>query len=276
FGLGAESVQYTETTRNISATSPRMTNLMQRSIGYTPIGKRAGFYLRTLSTITTGTTTETWSMAPFGTVQSNKRKVKLVDLGLIGSWLVGHGVQVLGGLNINTMNFSRSAFAYPQGTQGTLTRNNAGNIVFTPTSLGDLQQLSSGGSTRYLVRQRGAIYEDQTNVVLNLGLRFDSLFLDRHAPFRFAVGGTVGVPVLYSVYNSNFPDSKWQEYFRGYDISAEIGAGVNFAKDFELMVFVTGDYRYRPETARDPATGGFVPKNTTSIVRISGNLSWHF
>jgi len=55
FTLGMESVQYSEDTGSgIKALGKSMTNLTQRSSGYTAVDDHFGFYITTISTLSAG------------------------------------------------------------------------------------------------------------------------------------------------------------------------------------------------------------------------------
>ncbi|MDQ6953333.1 MAG: hypothetical protein Q9M15_07390 [Mariprofundaceae bacterium] len=279
FTLGMESVQYSEDTGSgITASGKSMTNLTQRSSGYTAVDDHFGFYITTISTLSAGQVQESWSWGNYGTVQTNQRKVMLTDLELSAAWeIFDHyfdGLQLVSGLNLNRMSFSRSGFIYPKGTQGTVATNAAGNVLsFTPNNNGAIQQLTPAGG--YIARQPGAVFEDSTTLLAEIGLNYDSFFSDAQG-IRFLGGVKAGIPLYYYVTNSNYPNTSWTSSFKGYNLHANVGVGFQIKDNFDFVVMGSGDYRFRPSTSVDPATGGIVPNITVTIFRATAGLSWSF
>ncbi|MDQ6995062.1 MAG: hypothetical protein Q9M18_05650, partial [Mariprofundaceae bacterium] len=131
--LGVESVQYNENTSGITASGAPMNNMIQRSSSYTHVNDDFGFYITTNSTLIANQKGENWNYSPYGIVQTNQRKVILTDISLDGAWNIGNGLQMTGGLGMNTMSFSRSGFKYPKGTRGVAILNASNQVTsFTP------------------------------------------------------------------------------------------------------------------------------------------------
>lgn len=256
-----------------------MTNLTQRSSGYTAVDDHFGFYITTISTLSASQRQESWTWGNYGTVQTNQRKVMLTDLEVSAAWeIFDHhfdGLQLVSGLNLNRMSFSRSGFSYPKGTQGAATIT-AGQVVlgsFAANANGPLQQLTAGGG--YLARQPGAVFEDSTTLLAEIGLNYDSFFSDAQG-IRFLGGIKAGIPLYYYVTNSNYPNTSWTSSFKGYNLHADLGIGFQIKDNFDFIVMGSSDYRFRPSTSVDPVTGGVVPNITVTILRATAGLSWSF
>jgi len=275
--LGAESVQYGENTVGITASGPRMNNMIQRSSSYTRVNDDFGFYITTTSTLIGNQNNESWTMSPYGIVQQTQRKVILTDITLDTAWDIGHGLQITGGLGMNTMSFSRSAFAYPKGTRGTattVTANGQTTVVpgtFAADPNGPLQQLTATGG--YLTRSPGAVFEDSTSILGQIGIKYDSFFLNDRG-FRLLAGANAGIPLFYYVTNSLFPNTSWTSLFQGYNLHADLGIGFKIKDNFDFIVLGSGDYRYRPATNK--IGRAFVPNVTVTILRATAGLSWSY
>jgi len=276
FTLGVASIQYSEDTgAGITASGKNMTNLTQRSSGYTPVGDEFGFYITTVSTLSASQVNESWNKSPYGIVQQNQRKVSLSDLVIDAAWDIYDGIELISGLSLNRMNFSRSGFTYPQGTRGTLATTNPAT-GFTPDKNGPYQQLTAaGGYIRYMGRQLGAIFEDSTSLMGEIGLQYDTI-AHPDSPWRFMGSAKAGIPLYYYVTNSNYPNTSWTSSFKGYNLHADIGLGYQIKDNFDIVFVSSGDYRYRPQTSTDSTTGGSVPNNTTTIIRMTAGLSWSY
>jgi len=275
FTLGVESVQYSENTgAGITASGKNMLNLTQKSLGYTAVSDDFGFYITTISTLTANQVTESWAMGQYGTVQTNQRKVMLTDLHVQAAWMIQDSVQLLAGLGMNRMSFSRSGFTYPKGTRGVATTNTANQVTgFRNDPNGPIQQLTTTGG--YLARQPGAIFEDSTSLMAEIGVNYDSFFQHTNG-LRFIGSARAAIPVYYYVTNSNYPNVSWSNAFKGYNLHADLGLGYQLKDNFDLIMSVSGDYRYRPATSVDAATGGFVPNVTVTIARLTAGLAWSF
>jgi len=280
--LGAESVQYSENTSSgITASGPRMNNMIQRSSSYTNVSDDFGFYITTNSTLIGNQNNENWTLSPYGIVQQNQRKVILTDITLDTAWGIGHGWQVTGGLAMNTMSFSRSGFKYPQGTRGTLTANANNQIRFVPNNLGQYQELQVNTATaataayngQAVKRNPGAVFEDSTTILGQVGVKYDSFFLD-DSGFRLLGGVSAGIPLFYYVTNSDFPNTSWTSSFQGYNLHADLGIGFRIKDNFDFVVLGSGDYRYRPATNK--IGNAFVPNITVTALRATAGLSWSY
>lgn len=270
FTVGYESVQYDEaTTGGITASGPRMGNIIQRSSGYTSVTSSFGFYITTSSTLVANAEQEQWNLPIYGNVQNDQRKMRMTDVNMEAAWKAFGGVQLLLGLGLNTMSFSRSGFTYPQGTQGTL---GPGGFVADPN--GPIQQLVNGGNIQYLARQSGAVFEDSSTLLGRIGLRYDA-FVAGSRGLHWRAGFNAGIPLYYRVENSNFPNSSWSSTFKGYNVSTDAGLGFKFKNDLDLTMLASYSKRHRPETNKD-ASGAFVPRVDVDLFRLAAGLTWRF
>jgi len=275
FTLGYESVAYKEDTgAGISATSPNTGNIIQYSKGYTALNEDFGFYITTASPLVANTTTESWDVNGFGLVQQNRRNVRVNDLSIDLALNQGADLQILAGLGWKALAFSRSAFSYPKGTQGNY---NAATQIFTPVANGSVQEIvSAAGTKQYITRQPGAIYENASSASLRLGVNYDSFFSGSSQDWRWIGGVMASVPIYYGVENSNFPNTSWTSYFKGYDIEVNAGVGIPLTEKLQLLFLASGSHAYRPRTSIDVATSGFVPNTTIDVFRSSMGLIWSY
>ena len=257
--IGAELVTYAESTTvggyplTMSAT---VTNMVQRSGGYTPVSEFGGFYIQTATTLDPLSAHEEWDISPFGIIQTNERKVRWNELNAYYSWLFRDtGYQVVGGMGISTLSFIRSDFQRSTGTSA------------FETSLGSTLSIFPG-----------AISEDSTHVVANVGFRYDSTFVDPDETTRFQWGISAGVPVYYKVENSNFPGTTWTENFQGYDVTGNVGYGFQLHEKFLMSMSAEVLYKLRPETSGKAVAGGTgrIPEVTVSNVRLTAGLEWSY
>jgi len=279
--LGVESVQYDENTSGITASGSPMNNMIQRSSSYTHVDDDFGFYITTNSTLLANQKSESWNLSPYGIVQTNQRKVILTDIALDGAWNIGNGLQITGGLGMNTMSFSRASFKYPQGTQGTIAVNANNQVTsFTANNLGSYQQVSPSTAVapalyngRILARSPGAVFEDSTSILGQVGVKYDSFFLD-DSGLRLLGGLRVGIPLYYYVTNSGYSNMSWTSSFKGYNLHADLGIGFEIANHFDFIVIASGDYRYRPQT--NTVGRAFIPNVKVTVLRTTAGLSWDY
>ncbi|MDQ7002122.1 MAG: hypothetical protein Q9N02_05485, partial [Ghiorsea sp.] len=190
-------------------------------------------------------------------VQTNQRKVRLNDLTLLyASQFECSGFQLIGGVNIVTLSFTRSDF-----------RKSTGATAFE----------ASIAPTTYTVFP-GSITEDSTNISAIVGVRYDTVFLDALDDGRLQFSLTAGVPMYYKVENSNFPNTTWVESFQGYDVQSNIGYAFRLYKDFFLSMNVNVNYKQRPETRGLAVAGGTgrIPKVVMYNIRSTIGLEWGF
>jgi len=266
--LGAEIISYGEKTQvgagelNLNQS---VVNVVQRSGGYTPVSETTGFYVNTATTLDPRTARESWDISPYGVVQTNDRKVRWNELYMMASWLPSDdsGLHYVAGFGMATMAFSRSDF--------------------TLTTIG-----------KTLANQEiGSIGEDSTHISANVGVKYDSTFIDPDEESRLQAGFSLGVPVYYRVENSKYSGTAWTEYFKGYDINADVGYGFQIFEKFMLSLHLDAQYKFRPQTSSenvtfkqpDPAnlsqlltyTGsGFIPEATIWNVRTTIGVEWSY
>ena len=257
--IGAEIISYGEKTTvsgyplNMEAV---VVNVAQRSGGYTPVSEFGGFYIQTATTLDPLSANEQWDIQPFGVVQENERKVRWNELNVLYSQLFrDSGYHLVAGASIATLSFIRSAFT--KGVGATAFENAVG----TPLNIFP-----------------GAISEDSTHVTANIGFRYDSTFLDPDETSRFLWGVSAGVPLYYKVENSNFPGTTWVEYFKGYDVAANISYGFQVYEKFMLSMSAEGLYKRRPETHGIAVSGGVgrIPEVTIWNVRLAAGIEWSY
>ena len=258
--IGSETLTYGEQTSVAGYPldmSQSVTNVMQRSGGYTPISEDVGFYIETASTLNASPAREEWNIGTFGVVQNNLRKVSWNQLDALLAWHIQEsGFHVLTGVGLTTLSFTRSDFIKDAGAP-------AFEAAIAPT---------------VYTAFPGAISEDSTHVSANIGIRYDSIFVGKDDDSRLQASFIFGVPVYYAVENSQFPGVRWVEYFKGYDVSADIGYAYRIYKDFMLSTHAEVLYKTRPETSPVAVVGGqgVVPKSTALNVRLSAGVSWSF
>ncbi len=257
FEVGMENISYGETSTvrgyplNMEAV---VSNVVQRSGGYTPIGKDSGFYVQVATTLIPSAAHEQWNIQPFGVIQENERKVNWNELNVkYASLISGTGHQLVAGVEVTTLSFTRFSF------------NRAADTAAFE---------SATGST--LVTPSGAIVEDSINLTANIGYRYDSTFVTPNETTRFLGGIHVGVPVYYRVENSSLPNTSWIEYFKGYDVSANAGYGIQIFENFMVSTSMELLYKFRPETHGKAVAGGIgrIPEVTIWSARLSAGVTW--
>ncbi|MDX8384626.1 MAG: hypothetical protein R8M45_11130 [Ghiorsea sp.] len=263
--IGAETISYGEETTvsgNALNMNQTVTNVVQRSGGYTPVGKDFGFYVHSATTLDALPSRESWDISPFGIVQSNDRKVHWNELNILASWrFQDSGYHMVAGASMSTLGFVRSGF------------NKENGATAFEASL-----------TSPFAVPSGAVTEDSTNIALNMGFRYDSTFVDPDESSRFLAGVLVGTPAYYKVENSNFPGARWISNFQGYDLQANIGYGFKIFEDFMLSTHVEFLYKFRPETGKVAVgtddTGktlyGWIPNATIWNLRTVLGLEWSY
>jgi len=269
--IGSETVSYGEKTLFVGEElnmNTAVTNIAQRSGGYTPISEFAGFYVQTSTTLDPLSTTEEWILPTYGVVQRDERKVRWNELNIMYSWLFANsGYHVVGGVNIATLSFIRSYFRAGEGTPAL---NAYLATIYPPDPVtGDPVELTFSD---------GAITEDSTHMVANVGFRYDSTFLDPDETTRLLWGVSVGVPMYYKVENSNFPGVTWTSNFEGYDITANVGYGFQIYEKFMLSMSSEFLYKFRPETEGIAVTGGTgkIPDVTIGSLRLALGVEWSY
>ncbi|MDQ6988417.1 MAG: hypothetical protein Q9M19_00945 [Mariprofundaceae bacterium] len=260
FEMGFESISYAEDIKiqgyDLSM-EQTVFNPIQRSGGYTPFTENSGFYIQTSSTLDASLKREEWDIQPFGIVQNNLRKVSLNELNVLYAWLFEQtGYHLVTGMGITTLAFSRSDFQKDVGAP-------AFEAAIAPTTYTAFP---------------GAISEDSTNITVNIGLKYDTTFIDPDATTRWQAGVMLGIPMYYKVVNSQFPGAEWVSNFQGFDVSADIGYAFQIYEKFMLNTNAAILYKTRPETDGVAVSGGtgVIPEVTILSARLSTGISWSF
>lgn len=257
FGLGVESLNYQETFTASDGgqieTDTTLTNVIQRSGGYTYVSPQGGFYLNTASTLSGGTDQESWKHDTLGTLQTDEMKASVAELNILGAWHFSPAHHLVAGPQVFTMNFSRTGWDTGSGVQ---------------------------------MEPLGAISEDSLSVDAVVGYRFDSFFRDPEAPLRLLGGVTASLPLYYRVYNSggSMRDQtsgaittqapvELTDSFSGYGLSADAGLGWRLNDNFTLTGRLEAALKERDEIKE----GGFtLPEVTVTTLRAMLGLIWSF
>ncbi len=302
FGVGIESITYQEKTLLRGGipveTETTLTNIVQRSAGYTSVSPKIGFFLETASSLDNGTDQEGWEIAGGTIIQTNEMKIKTSELNLLGAYHLRPGHMFTAGLDVFSLNFSRSD-------------------VHT--------------SSKVQNAALGAVSEDSFSFIGVLGYRYDSVFARPEAPLRFRCGVKASVPVYYKVYNSGsaelerqldasdnylyqpehepirdntgeiisyqhidangylINESEEDHYVTnivqsdpitlenvfggGYGVGADIGLGWRLNPNFTLQFALEALYKSRDEIKEDGFT---LPEVTVTVVRGLAGLIWSF
>ncbi len=271
FSLGYENVNYKEASGALTSSGRHMNNMMQASKAYTAINDDFGFYISTVSTLVTNSSAEQWSVSPYGTIQTNQRRMSAVDLYIDAAMNMSDGWQLTMGLGWNKETFTRAGYAYPQGVRGNCVFTATG-CTFTPNASGIFQEIAPGGVV--IARLDGATVEDSNSLMLRFGVRYDTFFTD-DSQWRLMAGTQAAVPLYYYVTSSILPGLTWKSSFRGYNLHVDGGMGYKLTPKFDVLFLLSGDYRYRPQT--NPGVGGLtVPNTKVFILRPSIGLGWSF
>ncbi|PLX86221.1 MAG: hypothetical protein C0618_09590 [Desulfuromonas sp.] len=293
-GVGVETVTYQEKTRlrdgNPVETDTTLVNVVQRSAGYTGVSERFGFYLETLSSLSTGTDQEEWDHSVAGIIQTNEMKVQTSEFNLLGAYHVRPGHMVTAGLDVFSLNFTRSDVR---------TSNQVQNAAL------------------------GAVSEDSFSFVAELGYRYDSSFVRPKQSLGYHLGAKASFPIFYKVYNSGSAELQRQvdasgnyiyqtghnaadghvdadgyltdgvyeedhyvteivhsdpvdlEKFGGggYGLGADAGVTWRLNDKFSLHASVEFVHKWRDELKENNYT---LPEVTVTIVRGLGGLVWNF
>jgi len=261
--LGMESITYKEqsTSGAISQTSPAVANLIQRTGGYTPVTDKVGFYIETESTLEAGSANETWTVNPFGTVQTNVRTAKLASLKALSAYHLESmpGLHITTGLQYESMSFTRSNFA-----------------AINPGAANFDAAIKAAGNPNGFVTAGGAINEDSTSIMGLIGFRYNDFFANARpdSKFRLLVSGSVGVPLYYSIKNSQYPNTEWTSSFAGYDLNGSLGVSYVVFNNFSLQATVTANYIKRSQTS--VVNGAYVPVITATRIAPACGFNWTF
>ncbi|MDX8383497.1 MAG: hypothetical protein R8M45_05410, partial [Ghiorsea sp.] len=215
-----------------------------------------GFYVHSATTLDALPSQEQWNVGTFGSVQSNERKVHWNELNILVSWrFQDSGYHMVAGASMSTLGFVRSGFKRDDGTAAF--EASLGKTLAIPT---------------------GAVTEDSTNIALNMGVRYDSTFVNPDESSRFLAGVLAGIPAYYKVENSNFPGARWVSSFQGYDLQANIGYGFKVFEEFMLSTHVEVLYKFRPQTDGVAVAGGtgVIPDVTIWNFRTVLGLEWSY
>jgi len=263
FGLGIEAVSYQER-MSVGAGELRMktqvNNIIQRSGGYTPISRKSGFIIDTISSIDSGNSTENWNLGNLGRVQTDNMRVEMTEVNLEGVRVYKPGHFFSGGLGVRNLKFTRSNFQ--------------ASAVIRDIPL-------------------GAIAESNINVVATLGYRYDSFFIEPERTIRTAFMVQTGIPVYYGVENTG--GSMWNrqsvintvnaavtaqppvsivKYFpSGYDIKLNGLVGYKINNRFTISSFTELAYTKRSSMTKANAT---VPEVTVLALRSTLSMLWTF
>ena len=257
--IGTETISYGETTTVAGYQlnlSQAVTNAVQRSGGYTPLSDELGFYIQSATTLDPLPAEESWNISPFGSVQTNQRKVRWNELSVLLSWQFHEtGYHAVTGMNISALSFTRSYFQRSTGTAA-----------------------FEAATASTLSLPTGSITEDSTNVSALIGFRYDSTFIDPDETTRLLGGIMLGTPVYYKVENSGFPGVRWVEYFQGYDVVANIGYGMQIHEKFLFSMHTEVIYKKRFETSGLAVAGGTgrIPEVTIWNARVTAGVEWSY
>lgn len=308
-GFGVGQMSYLEGGKLSSGinfeTNPTTTNFFNYSGGYTPINKRAGFYINTVSTLSSNSVAEHWrangtvtngevTNSVNGTYQKNFTSSTHNELDIFISYLLAPGHQVyVGGSYIRTL-LDRNSFSDGENI------DDFNNAHMTPyignTDIPDLGATDQNGNgtlelneltDHYGVNPSESVVnftETFTSAVAQIGYLYDSRFATKELGLRWLGGVTVGVPFYYDVVNTSRPTLSFTDSFNGYNLKAHVGAGWRFTRSVGLVAKVDYYLRerdevrvslpYNEELQRQRAA--FIPENEVQYVTFSATVFWNF
>ncbi|MDX8394337.1 MAG: hypothetical protein R8K21_07110 [Mariprofundales bacterium] len=268
FGMGMEALTYEEnlvTTAGTFSLKTTVNNFIQRSGGYTPISRKSGFIIETVSSINSGVSTDNWNLSGAGTVQTNDARVEITEINLEGirHYLPGHLFS--GGVDIHTLNFTRSNF-----------ETNANYISQQPL---------------------GAVSESNLSVIATAAYRYDTFFIDPERTVRMAFHAQVGLPLYYAIENTGMaqwnrkettqlvvnavtqqqPVSLNQYFAKGMNFKIDGMLGYKLNKHFTLAGFAELSYKRRPLISKNQnGQTVSVPEVTITTLRTTASVIWTF
>jgi hypothetical protein len=308
-GFGIGQLSYKESGTLSSGlkfeTTPTTTNIFNNSGGYTPINKHAGFYINTLSTLSSSTTDESWNASGTvsnagvtnsvdGSYQTNSASSTHNELDILLGYLIAPGHQiVLGGSYIRTLmdrnSFDNGSdindFNYAHLTPA-IGNNDVVGIGAEDINENGTLELDELVAT-YGVNPKDSIVnftETFTSIVMQAGYIYDSRFASKQLGLRWMGGVIVGLPAYYDVINTSNPTLSFSDSFSGYNIKSYIGAGWRFNKSFGVIAKVDYFFRYRNEVSvglgfseeLQRNRSAIIPENEVSYWNTSLTAFWNF
>ncbi|MDX8377235.1 MAG: hypothetical protein R8L53_04345 [Mariprofundales bacterium] len=275
FGMGMEALTYEEslaTTAGTFSLKTTVNNFIQRSGGYTPISRKSGFIIETVSSINSGVSTDNWSLSNVGTVQTNDVRIEITEINLEGirHYLPGHLFS--GGVGIHTLNFTRSNF-----------KLTSLNFIANPPSLSQ--------------QPLGAVSESNLSVIATAAYRYDTFFIDPERTVRMAFHAQVGLPLYYAIENTGMaqwnrsettqlvanavtqqqPVSLNQYFAKGINFKVAGMLGYKLNKHFTLAGFAELSYKRRPLISKNQnGQTVSVPEVTITTLRTTASIVWTF
>ena len=290
-GFGVGQLSYKESGTLSSGlkfeTTPTTTNIFNNSGGYTPINKHAGFYINTLSTLSSSTTDESWNAigtvsnagvtnSVDGSYQTNSASSTHNELDILLGYLFAPGHQiVLGGSYTRTLmdrnSFDNGAdindFNYAHLTPA-IGNNDVVGIGAQDINENGTLELDELVAT-YGVNPKDSIVnftETFTSIVMQAGYIYDSRFASKQLGLRWMGGVIVGLPAYYDVINTSNPTLSFSDSFSGYNIKSYIGAGWRFNKSFGVIAKVDYFFRYRNEVSVGLGFSEELQRNRSAII----------
>ena len=308
-GFGVGEISYSESGILSSGvkfkTTPSTTNIFNQSGGYSPIGKKYGFYINTLSTLTSSNSNEYWqalgtvtkgelSNSVDGIYQENVVSSSQNELHILLSYMFKPGHQVIAGGSYNKTLWDRNSFTNGEDIddfnnahltpavgnedvigQGAEDLNNNGLL--------DLNELTS----YYGVSPEDSIVnftETFTSSVLQLGYFYDSRFIKNANKLRLIGGVSFGLPLYYSVNNTSRAQMEFTDSFNGYNLRGYAGIGWRFTKSIGVLAKFEYSYRTRDEVVvglgyneeLQRERNALIPENEIEYWNASIVTTWNF
>jgi hypothetical protein len=290
-GFGIGQLSYKESGTLSSGlkfeTTPTTTNIFNNSGGYTPINKRAGFYINTVNTLSSSIADESWKATGSvtngnitnsvdGIYQTNSASSSHNELDILLGYLLAPGHQVvLGGSYTRTL-MDRNSF--DSGSS----KDAFNNAHLTP-AIGNTDVLGSGAVD---INENGTLELDElvatygvnpketivnftetfTSIVVQVGYIYDSRFASKQLGLRWMGGVIIGLPAYYDVVNTSSPTLSFTDNFSGYNIKSYIGAGWRFNKSFGVIAKMDYFFRYRNEVSIGLGFSEELQRNRSAII----------
>ncbi|MBU2918330.1 hypothetical protein KO505_10165 [Psychrosphaera sp. F3M07] len=290
-GFGVGELSYKESGTLSSGlqfeTTPTTTNIFNYSGGYTPINKHAGFYINTVSTLSSSTTDEYWTAngsvtngnitnSVDGIYQKNATSSTHNELDIFLGYLIAPGHQIIAGGSYTRTLMDRNSFdngsslddfnrAHLTPSIGSFDIAGSGAVDVNENGTLELDELIA----TYGVNPAQSIVnftETFTSVVLQAGYIYDSRFATRDLGLRWLGGVIVGLPAYYDVVNTSNPTLSFSDSFSGFNIKSYIGAGWRFTKSFGVVAKMDYYFRQRDEVAVDIGFSDELQRNRSAII----------
>jgi len=290
--IGLESIDYSESLNSIAnngrlTQSIKVTNPTIRQLSYSSINDDWGFYVESAATISTDIETETWSVTNFGEIQQNAFKIKANEIGIKAAYNWSNALQLTFGSKIYTSSFTRSNFEFIQPGAGNfdqslITQMSRNENCPIPRFVLPGQLICDANTLQQQLTPEAIIVtsvsEDQTNLILVTGLRYDSKLNNNNNKISWYLESELSVPVYSQIQNTQFEKTTLNEMFNGWGFMAKVGARYHLTKDIALLIDINSLHKETDVVTKTLSNGRRlrVPNIEYSNISYTLGLYWQY